>query len=134
MRILYSEANSELTKSCKWSCLNKLSLSKDKINYILFSSEQDDLVDTININNINIESVFSNKFLGITIDHKLSWKIHIADICKKISTCIGILNKVKSILSTKILSSLHSSLVEQHFTYCVEVWENAHRSYLQYLC
>ena len=41
------------------------------------------------------------------------------------------LNKVKSILSTKILNSLYSSLVEPHFTYCVEVWGNTYRSYLQ---
>ena len=43
------------------------------------------------------------------------------------------LNKVKSILSTKILNSLYSSLVEPHFTYCVEVWGNTYRSYLQSL-
>ena len=35
----------------------------------------------------------------------------IADVCKKVSRCIGILNKVKSILSTRILNSLYSSLV-----------------------
>ena len=43
-------------------------------------------------------------------------------------------NKVKSILSTKILNSLFSSLVEPHFAYCVEVWGNTYRTYLQSLC
>ena len=57
----------------------------------------------------------------------------IADVCKKVSRCTGILNKVKSILSTKILNSLYSSLVEPHFTYCVEVWGNTYRTYLQSL-
>ena len=99
----------------------------------MFSNKQDDPKNTINIDNINIKRVFSNKFLGVTIDHKLSRKTQIADVCKQVSRCTGILNKVKSILSTKILNSLYSSLVEPHFTYCVEVWGNTYRSYLQSL-
>ena len=63
----------------------------------------------------------------------MSWKTQIADVCKKVSRCTENLNKVKSILSTKILNSLYSSLVEQHFTYCVEVWGNTFRTYLQSL-
>ena len=89
------------------------------------------LKKTIIIDNINIKRVFCKKKLGVTIDHKFSWKTQIADVCKKVSRCTGILNKVKSILSTKILNSLYSSLVEPHFTYCVEVWGNTYRTYLQ---
>ena len=54
-------------------------------------------------------------------------------ISHTIITITGILNKAKSILSTKILNSLYSSFVEPHFTYCVEVWGNTHRSYLNSL-
>ena len=81
---------------------------------MLFSNKQDDPKNTINIDNINIKRVFSNKFLRVTIDHKLSWKIQIADVFKKVSRCTGILTKVKSILSTKILNSLYSSLHTSH--------------------
>ena len=70
--MLYSQANTEQTKLYNWFCLNKLPPNIDKINYMLFSNKHDDLDKTININNIKI--LFSNNFLGITIDHKLSWK------------------------------------------------------------
>ena len=101
--ISFSQANIELTKLYNWLCLNKLSLNIDKTSYILFSNKQDDPKNTINIDSINIKRVFSNKFLGVTIVHKFSWKTQIADVCKKVSRCTGILNKVKSILSTKII-------------------------------
>ena len=65
--------------------------------------------------------MYESDILGVPIDHRPSWKTHIADICKKVSRCIGILNNVKSILHNIILSSLYSSFVETHFTYCVEV-------------
>ena len=133
INILFSQANIELTKLYNWLCLNKLSLNIDKTSYILFSNKLDDPKKTINIDNINIERVFSNKFLGVTIDHKFSWKTQIADVFKKVSRCIGILNKAKSILSSKILNSLYSSLVEPHFTYCVDAWGNTYRTYLQSL-
>ena len=103
INILFSQANIELTKLYKCFCLNKLSLNIDKISYILSSNKQDDLKNTLNIDKININRVFSNKFLGVIIDHKLSWKTQIADVCKKVSRCTGILNKAKSIPSTKIL-------------------------------
>ena len=131
--IFFSQANIELTKLFNWLCPNKPSLNIDKTSYILFSNKQDDPKNTINIDSINIKRVFSNKFLGVTIDHKFSWKTQIADVCKKVSRCTGILNKAKSILGTKILNSLYSSLVEPHFTYCVEVWGNTYRTYLQSL-
>ena len=131
INILFSQTNIELTKLYNWFCLNKLSLNIDKTSYILFSNKQDDPKITINIDNINSKSVFSNKLLGVTIDHKLSWKTQIADACIKVSRCTGILHKVKSIISTKILNSLYCSLVQPHFTYCVEVCGNTHRSYLQ---
>ena len=41
--ILFSQANTELTKLYNWFCLNKLSLNIDKTNYILFSNKQGDL-------------------------------------------------------------------------------------------
>ena len=88
--ILFNQANIELTKLYNWFCLNKLSQNIDKTSYILFSNKQDDLKNTIKIDNINIKRELSVKKLGVTIDHKHSWKTQIADYCKKVSRCTGI--------------------------------------------
>ena len=81
------------------------------------------------------QCVRCNLFVDVDwfVQHSTHWKTQIADVCKKVSRCTGILDKVKSILGTKILNSLYSSLVEPHITYCVEVWGNTHRTYLQSL-
>ena len=85
-----------------WFCPNKLSLNINKTSYMLFSNKQYDPKDKVNIDNINIKSVFCKKKVGVTIDHKRSWKSQIVNVCEKVSRCTGILNKAKSILSTKI--------------------------------
>ena len=60
----------------------------------------------------------------VYIDDKLSWKYHISDVCRKISMCIAILNKVKYILNTKSIYALYCELILLHLTYCVEVSVN----------
>ena len=57
----------------KHLCLSihySFSIHCHKTSNILFSNKQDDPKNTINIDSINIKRVFSNKFLGVTIDHK----------------------------------------------------------------
>ena len=47
----------------------------------------------LEINGINIEREKVNKFLGVLLDEKLSWKEHINSIKNKISKNIGVLYK-----------------------------------------
>ena len=62
------------------------------------------------------------------IDHKLSWKEHILNVCKTVPKCIAIINKFKYLLRMDFLSSLYTSIIEPHMIYCVEVWGNAHKT------
>ena len=39
--------------------------------------------------------VNTTKFLGVQIDSKLTWKMHIEYTCKKLSKCVGILCKAR---------------------------------------
>ena len=41
-----------------------------------------------------IKQVSETKFLGITIDNKLSWDTHINKLSKKLSCATGILNRI----------------------------------------
>ena len=55
--VLNRQVNIEPKKVCNWFCLNKLSLNIDKTNYMLFSNEQDEPFNIININNIEVNSL-----------------------------------------------------------------------------
>ena len=126
-------ANKELTKISEWLYMNKLSINTSKTNFMMFSNRNIDVNNiTINLAGSKIEHVSSLKFLGITIDHKLTWKDHINVTCNKISKNIGILYRLKS-LPTPILKMIYNAIIAPFFEYGLPVWGSAAITHLDRL-
>ena len=49
----------------------------------------------IRINDYEIDEVEETKFLGVTIDNKLTWLSHLELLAKKLRCCSGQLNRIK---------------------------------------
>ena len=122
--ILLSTINQELKCVSEWIKANKLSLNLQKTNYMLFSNIINELPGNVVFYCTITQRVLNTKFLGITIDEKLSWKEHVDNICKVISRNIGIINKVKFYFPTRILLNLYSTLILPHLNYGIIAWGN----------
>ena len=70
-----------------------------------------------------ISIVDSVKYLGITIDNKLTWDKHISTTCKKFSSKLGALKRMK-FLPTNVLEEIYYKTVISGITYCISVWGN----------
>ena len=70
----------ELEKLLHWIRANKLSLNLDKTKCMIFSNSIDRLPMNIVLDGKVLEVVSTMKFLGLTIDNKLSWKPHIDNV------------------------------------------------------
>ena len=81
---LFSETNRELNKLYTWLSVIKLSVNIKKTNYIVFSNIHVNIASFVGINNIDLQRVYSTKFLGVFIDHRLIWKEHINYACGEI--------------------------------------------------
>ena len=64
-----------------------------------------------------------SKSLGLIIDENLSWKAHIHEISKKVSSCIGALKRVRPFVSMHTAIKIYKALIEPHFDYCSAVWD-----------
>ena len=82
------------------------------------------------INNQPVLRVNSISFLGIIIDDKLQWNQHIAHIRSKIAKGIGIICKARKFFNKNILLTLYYCFIYPYMTYCIEVWGNAYKMYL----
>ena len=122
---LEAKLNIELNKINTWFQVNLLSLNYSKTNYIIFhnSRNRHNLADVnLHINNFKLQRVNFTKFLGVIIDSKLNWKMHIDKINNKVSKSVGVICKLRHILPHDHVRNLYHTLVEPYFLYCILVW------------
>ena len=67
-------------------------------------------------------------FLGIHIDDNFSWRHHIANVNKIISSALFSINHVNDILPKDCLKNLYYSLIHPHLSCGLFAWENCNRS------
>ena len=61
--------------------------------------------------------------LGVNLDENLSWASHIKMICKKASSGVGAIKRIKPFVPMHTLESIYKSLVQPYFDYCSPLWD-----------
>jgi hypothetical protein len=84
---------------------------------------QKDKPMNIHIDGRVINKVDYTKSLGVYIDETLSWAQHIKEISKKISSGIGALKRIRSMIDRDTAKKIYKALVQPHFDYCSLVWD-----------
>ena len=115
----------------KWLNVNKLIINLTKTNCMLFSNKRDEPKISIKLNEIEIEAVQETTFLGVIIDHKLTWKPHVKHISNKISKSIAILRILRFSFPKHILRMIYMSLIFSHINYCNLIWGSAYNNTLE---
>ena len=80
--------------------------------------------------NSDLRLVRSTKCLGVTIDHCLSFDLHVKKLINKLSRSVGILAKVKPFSSTAAMLTLYHAIFQSHLQYGALVWSSTFKSYL----
>ena len=133
---LEQATNSELNNLYSWLKANKLSLNIAKTEFMVISTRQKFLAE--NCSEINIQlhghpicGVEHAKSLGLIIDDRLSWSNHIKELCRKISSAIGALRRIRFLMSQSTAVQIYTdALIQPHFDYCAPVWDGLS----SYLC
>ena len=80
---------------------------------------------TVKLNNIPVEFVNEFKYLGLTIDHKLTFQTHIDNIKKKVNQANGKIYYFKKFLPIRILKKIFYSLIYPHLNLHITIWGGA---------
>ena len=125
--------NKELQKLYEWLCINRLTLNISKTNFIIFHAINKPKVPvTILINKCAIEETKHVKYLGVLIDPQLSFKFHIAEL-SKVSRSIGILYKLRHLVTTKILLNIYYAIIYPFLLYGITIWGSTSNTLLNHL-
>ena len=73
----------------------------------------------------SLSVVNSMKFLGLTLDDKLTFGIHSKNLVSRLSRSIGAIRKLSYFAPTSVLISVYYSLFYSHLTYGIIVWGNS---------
>ena len=130
LQSLEQNSNMQLHNVNQWLCANKLSLNIDKSNFVIFRPPQKKIEYTVKlqINNKIREEKKCIKYLGIFIDCHLNWKEHVHELSKKIARGIGILSKLRHLVSQAILVQVYYSIIYSFLVYGVLIWGNTYKT------
>ena len=114
---------SDLENLQDWFNANKLTLNLKKTVYMLFRAKKgDDLEFELKLNGETIPRVTSTKFLGTWIDDQLSWKEHLSKLCTRLNVKLGLLYKIKNLLTTHSKKLLYYAQFHSILSYAMIVW------------
>ena len=125
----FDGANKILRDISLYMTLNKLHINLDKSCFMYFegkhkhpSNIENEYSIPIFIGSTEIKQVSEIKFLGITIDDKLSWDAHVKCLRKKLASCTGCINQISSSIPNHLYKELYHTLFESYLTYGITVW------------
>ena len=59
--------------------------------------------------------------LGLIMDDRLSWSNHIKELCRKLSSAIGALRRIRSLISQSTTEQIYNASIQPYFDYCAPV-------------
>jgi len=78
----------------------------------------------INVCGVPVVKLHNCKYLGLYIDDKLKWKLHIDYIYSKLIKFVGIFYKIKNKLPSSVLKTIYFAIVHLHILYGIELYAN----------
>ena len=113
---LEQATNSELHNLYSWLKANNISLNIAKTEFMVISNCQKFLAEScseidIQLDGHPISRVEHAKSLGLNIDDRLSWSNHIKELCRKISSAIGALRRIRPLISQSTAVQIYNALI-----------------------
>lgn len=132
---IISTAQDDLQILHTWLQSNLLTINISKTKYIIFAAKNKKIgnYNPLSINGEIIDRVNKEKYLGLILDHQLTWKHHIEKICNKLNSLRGALRGIVRCLPKCVRYTIYNSLAKSHIDYLIEVWGTAAKTNLQKL-
>ena len=114
-------------------CLTTIDQYLCCVQYMIFTMKYRNAKIHLQIDDQEIFETKASKFLGVFIDNKLNWKIHLAYISGKIARGIGTLIKARGYFNNDCMKCLYYSFIYPYLMYCNYIWGNTYKTSLSKL-
>ena len=107
--------NEDLQRLIQWFCTNKLSINVSKCKFMLLghSSRYGDFSSlSLSLSGEDLERVDCYKYLGITLNQRLSWEDHVSNIAFKIRNRKSFLSRIKYMLPISVRLTFYNTTIK----------------------
>ena len=87
----------------------------------------------LSLNGTDIKQVSKHRLLGVTVDDRLEWKPHVAEVCKKVSKNLFMLSKLRYITDAETRMIFYNAHIKSHIDYASTVWDGGYEDNLRRL-
>ena len=104
-KTLETVLNCDLKKILDWLKANRLLLNVKKSKLVLFQKKQSNFDNknlSIKLDGYKLDPTENVRYIGVYIDHFLSWDFHISQVSNKLSRANGILSKLRYFTTKEI--------------------------------
>ena len=112
---------------CQWTNKWKIRLNASKTSMVCFTYKRNVLAPDLVLNGEQVGRHDSVRYLGVTLDSKLNWNLHINAL---VGTIRGKIRKLKYLLASEVIPLhlkriLYLSLLRPVWQYACEIWCSA---------
>ena len=95
----------------------------DKCQLLSITNKKSPSTFTYTIHNTNIQPTTDAKYLGITLNNKLSWNTHIDNVCQKGNNTLNFMYRNFRTAGSKVKEQLYNTYVRPALEYSSSVWD-----------
>ena len=118
----------------QWSTKWRLKINGTKSKFLVFTKRFPRLTDQLHIQNNPIPFSNTVKYLGITLDSRLTFRQHIGNVrTEAFKRYMALYPLFKSPATKSVKTLLYKSYIRSYMLYCCEVWASAHSRHLRRL-
>ena len=108
----------------QWYYGNRLLLSSDKCGAMVITNKSQTENLNLNIGGSDLTEVDNFKYLGVIIDNKLNFNLHVESKVSKVKSKLYALRRLRNILPQSSLIKLYRSIIQTGLDYSITVWGN----------
>lgn len=130
---IVTDAQTDLNRLNEWLKYNLLTVNTSKISFMIFSSKNKQIPQhtPLTIDNEEIHRSNQEKYLGLWLDEKLTWKPHIEGLKTKLTSVLGAVRNISNYIPKRVSSIIYNSLVKSHLEYLIEIRGSAAAMHLK---
>ena len=125
LNILKDKASHAFQSLFVWCKANWLTISVAKTHFVLFHTPNNHMEQNLKeilTDEISIPRVTNIQYLGVIIDEKRNWNMHVNFVCDSLVKFVGIFNHVKHTVTQRVVRQLHYGFIYSKIVYDLEVW------------